>query len=680
MKKIVVFLMMMMSATMAMAQVGTWKTYLAYHDVTEIEKAGDIIYVLASENLYAYNTNDESIQTYDKINFLNDSKIIHIAWCQEARRLVIVYSNYNIDLLNTDNTVVNIPDYNLKSTMLDKTVNSVYVNGSSAYLSTGFGIVRINVKDANISEVYNLDINVINTFIKDGNIYANSREKGCYEAPLNSNLLDKANWKWITNFQGYQHQPDADLLQLVSTLNPGGPKYNYFNFMNIRDNRLFSAGGYYRGGVILNRPGCIQVLDENDEWQIYQDNIAELTNYRYVDLDGFDIDPLDNQHLIAYGRTGLYEFNNGVYTNSWNTGNSPINTALGINNPASYNNYCMTFAGKFDSEGNFWCLNSQTADGKTAILCLTKDGEWKAFPHQELIVSDLQLRKPRSLGSMENIIFDSTQRMWFVNNHWDLPSFYAYDTDADQLTIYKKFINEDGTEIEANYIRCITEDKDGNLWIGSDQGPFYLSKADRDTDPDDVRFEQVKVPRNDGTNLADYLLSGVDIQCIAIDGGNRKWFGTGNDGLYLIANDNTTQIAHYTAENSSLLSNTIEALAINNTTGQLYIGTDKGLCVFMTDATQPTETMQKDNVWAYPNPVQPNYNGPITIVGLSYNAYVKITNTNGSLVNEGQSSGGSYTWDGNDQDGRKVASGVYVVHAATEEGKKGVVCKIAVVR
>ena len=192
-------------------------------------------------------------------------------------------------------------------------------------------------------------------------------------------------------------------------------------------------------------------------------------------------------------------------------------------------------------------------------------------------------------------------------------------------------------------------------------------------------FTQVKVPRNDGTDYADYLLSGVDIACIAIDGGGRKWFGTYGDGAYLISEDNNTQIHHFTQSNSSLLSNTIEAITINDKTGEVFFGTDKGLCSYMSDASTPNSDMSKDNVWAYPNPVTPDYTGLITITGLSYNADVKIVTVNGTLVAQGRSNGGTFTWDGNDLNGRRVASGVYMVETAKSDGSKGTVCKIAIV-
>jgi hypothetical protein len=191
---------------------------------------------------------------------------------------------------------------------------------------------------------------------------------------------------------------------------------------------------------------------------------------------------------------------------------------------------------------------------------------------------------------------------------------------------------------------------------------------------------QVKVPRNDGTNFADYLLSGVDITCIAIDGAGRKWFGTNGNGAYLISEDNMSQVEHFLPSNSNILSANIESIAINDATGEVFFGTENGLCSFVSDATQTATEMTKDNVYAYPNPVTPDYNGLITIVGLTLNADVKITSSSGKVIAQGRSNGGTFIWDGNDSSGKRVASGVYMVVTATSNGEKGTVCKIAIVK
>lgn len=201
--------------------------------------------------------------------------------------------------------------------------------------------------------------------------------------------------------------------------------------------------------------------------------------------------------------------------------------------------------------------------------------------------------------------------------------------------------------------------------------------------PNDVangggQVTQHKVPRNDGTNLADYLLSNVETRCIAVDGGNRKWIAT-SSGVFLISDDCNTQIEHFTTDNSPLPSNTVYYVLADPNSNMVYFATEKGLCSYQSDATTPNEKMTKDNVYAYPNPVTPDYTGYITVVGLSYNADVKIVTSNGTLVNQGRSTGGSYRWNGCDLKGKRVASGIYMVEAATEDGGKGTVCKIAVI-
>lgn len=216
------------------------------------------------------------------------------------------------------------------------------------------------------------------------------------------------------------------------------------------------------------------------------------------------------------------------------------------------------------------------------------------------------------------------------------------------------------------------------MWIGTNIGPFML-ETDQITATNPI-LTQVKVPRNDGTNYADYLLSGVNIQSIVVDKNNRKWFGTNGNGLYLISADNITTLAHFTKNNSKLLSDNILSLALNDATGELYIGTDHGLCSYSGNISDSSNGMTKDNVWAYPNPVKPDYTGAITITGLENGASVKIVTSNGVLVNEGTASNGEYKWYGINRDGKRVASGVYMVEVATSEGEKGVVCKIAIVR
>ena len=659
------FLLLQVVSYQTVAAIGDWKAYMAYHDVQEIEQAGNLIFVQASNNLYVYNKNDQSIQTFSKVDYLNDCDIQHIAYNKPTKRLLILYSNANIDLMNVDNYKVNnLSDYYNASITGDKTVNDIYMNGKYAYLSNGFGIVKLNMDNCEISDTYNLGFKVNWCEIKDNYIYAYSQQQGQYRAPLSINLLDKNNWSKVGNYAAKKQKDQTELKQLVSTLTPGGPKYNYFWGMRFVNNQLYTCGGGFGHQIETDRPGTIQVLKEND-WQIYDDNISSKTGLSYIDVNSVDVDPLDPNHVFAGARNGLYEFKDGKFIQYYNSDNSLITTFQ------DYKDYQIIGSVKFDSDGNLWLLNSQSYHNQS-LLEFSKDLKWVSHHTSLLYHSGM------SLGSMECLLQDCRKLIWFVNNHADLPSLYCYQISSDQMNAYTTFINEDGTNISPTYVRYVAEDKNHDLWIGTNVGPLLLES--KEITSDNPVFNQVKIPRNDGTNYADYLLSGTDINCIAIDGGNRKWFGTNGNGIYLISADNMTQIEHFTAANSKLLSDNIESIAIDEVSGEVFFGTDKGLCSYMSDASSANEHMTKDNVWAYPNPVRPDYTGLITITGLSFDADVKIVTSNGILVNQGRSNGGTYTWDSRDPKGRKVASGIYMVETATNEGNSGTICKIAIVR
>lgn len=653
------------------AAIGDWKAYMAYHDVQEIEEAGSLVFVQASDNLYVYNKNDQSIQTFSKVDYLNDCEIAHIAYNKTAKRLLILYSNGNIDLMNINNyEVQNLSDYYSATTIGEKTVNDIYINGKYAYMSNGFGIVKVNMEDSEISDTYNLGFTVNWCEIKDNYIYAYSQQQGQYRAPIATNLLDKNNWNKVGDYTAKKQEDKSELKQLVSTLNLGGPKYNYFWGMKYTNNQLYTCGGAFLSGVVFkNRPGTIQILN-NNEWTIYQDQIDSITGYSYVDINCVEPDVLNPRHIYASGRTGLYEFTDGKLTKYYNKDNSILEGAVDGNNILG-NTYVLVHSLLSDKNGSLWLLNSQAKNN--SIIELTANGEFIAHNHQEL------MGKTNSLPCMVGLMQDSKGLLWFVNNNSGDPAIACYQTATDEIKVIRSpFVNKDGTTVNINYIRCIKEDLDNNIWIGTTAGPLYIPRTEITSDS--PILTQVKVPRNDGTNYADYLLSGVDITCMGIDKGNRKWFGTANNGVYLISSDNLTQIQNFTSTNSSLLSNNIESIAINDATGEVYFGTDKGLCSYMSDASIANNEMTKDNVWAYPNPVRPDYTGLITITGLSFNADIKIVTSNGTLVNTGRSSSGSYTWDGRDLKGKKVASGIYMVETSTQTGEKGTVCKIAIVR
>lgn len=647
-----------------------WKAYLSYYEPTEIERTGDgTLYVLASGGVYSYNPTDQQLITYDKTTVLSDCGIAHIAWCQAARRLVILYNDYNIDLLSPNGNVVNMPAYKNTSMTDDKTVNSLDISGNYAYLSTSFGIVQLNVADASFTNTYRLGFRIDYSYTDGGYLYAASSTNGIYRGLMTNNLLDPSQWSRTGEYTARPKTIDPTLLATVRTLNPGGPKSNDIGRMKLHNNKLYTSSAL---PSINGKNGILQIYDGNNwRWSEDYDSINSQTGLRFSSLFDFDIDPKDDNHIYVGCQSGLYEFNNLRFTKVWNVDNSPLLSAATIDHVSI--NYVITTGTKYDRNGNLWVMNSISPS--TSLFELSPSEEWTSH-HKDglMLTNEIPVR---SMEMMNCPIFDSRNLLWFVNNSWRTPALVCYQPSTDNIKVYTTFINEDNTEVDVAGVRCVAEDIYNNIWIGTNQGPLML-ETDQITSDSPI-FTQVKVPRNDGTDLADYLLSGVDILSLAIDKGNRKWFGTNGSGVYLISSDNLTQIQHFTQDNSPLLSNTINSIEIDNNTGEVFFGTDNGLCSYTTNIPNSDEGMTKDNVYAYPNPVRPDYKGAITITGLEENADVKILTSSGALVNEGKASGGQYKWYGLDENGKRVASGIYMIAVATAEGDSGVVCKVAIV-
>ena len=659
------------------AQIGTWRAFMSYYEPQQIVKAGsNTLFVRASNSLYSYNINDHSITTYDKVNALSDTYISLIAWNQQAKRLIIVYQNGNIDLMDLQENVTNISSLYTKTLTESKTVNNIYIYQQYAYLCMPFGVIKVNMERAEISETYQLNKNINAIGINGDNLYIRSSDNIVLVGNNTKNLIDPNNWSISTTYPtdifNINNSDWDNYQELVATLKPEGPKYNYFGFLKYKNNRLYTCGGGYTPDLELTRPGTIQIY-KDEEWTILQDNIADITGWIYIDVDAMDADPNDPNHIFAGGRTGLYEFQDGQFLKAYNIDNSPLQSAVNPDNQS----YVIIEGLCFDNTGSLFVLNSSTL-GLENILEYTKNNQWVSHKQDKLTFTDSRNRQ-KSVKGMQSAFIDSRGYLWFVSYNWELPAFYCYNPEKKLLVHdFTSFTNQDGVLYSSTQPVAITEDLNGNIWIGTTEGPFLL-EADRVNSSDNY-LTQVKVPRNDGSNYADYLMAETSISCIVIDGGNRKWFGTRNNGIYLISADNMVQLAHYTSENSPLLSNNIESLTINNQTGELFIGTDMGLCSFMTDATVASEKMEKDNVYAYPNPVESGYTGLITVVGLSFDADVKILTSNGKLVAQGRSNGGTFTWNGCDRSGRRVSSGIYLVATANNDGNEGIVCKIAIIK
>ena len=753
-------------------KIGEWQVYPSYWIASKNIAVGQTVYALTiaqeqvftnpwqTYNLLRYDNEDTSVKTYNSLDDLSDKSISHIAYSRDAKRLIIVYDNGNIDLMDLQDNVQNIASLK-NSTLSGKSVNFVTVEGSTAYLCTGFGYITVDMSEGVIRDTYRLDINVQtlvvhndkvylgtdkglycstdgnrhliqnwtqlstsnvyrqmlvfdgsiyilnnsgvyrfqesdNTFVEvrkdsgykfltlaDGKMaFANSTSVFLYSSATQFQRIDFENqWQdlsygsgiyWASSgtegMKGYKLSGDA-FTEVVGKIQPNSPIRSLAYRMQYVGDRLLVAGGI-NSPYAIYRPATAMYF-ENGEWTNFDETTPaqDYPKLHHWNTSNLVQDPDDPTHHFASPyRTGLYEYRDGKFIKLYNCENSPLQMIK---------NYGLNYVGctclQYDDESNLWMANQ---DNDTIIRILQPSGRWLSLYYADLA----------GAKTPDDYLFTTSGVYFLVSRRVDGRGFFGFHTNGtlntvrdDKHQLRSTITNQDGTSYSPDQFYCMTEDLDGRVWCGTQLGLFVINDPTTFFDKD-FAFEQIKIARNDGSGLADYFLAGVPVTCIAVDGANRKWIGPNYNGLYLVSPDGQEMIHHFQAADSPLLSDNIQCLAVHPTTGRVMIGTDLGLCSYVSDATEAEEELKGDSIVAYPNPVRPGYTGPITVRGLTQDSEVKICSSTGQLVWSGVSNGGTFTWDGTNKRGKRVSSGVYQVVANTREGKKAVVCRIILIK
>ena len=504
------------------------------------------------------------------------------------------------------------------------------------------------------------------------------RDHGIYdilqttEYATDYSINNNSNTIWITGKDNNLSKYDRSSKSFTNTnIIPKGNATPLPWYATVSDKNLYITGGGKKTNR-YNTSGQVTIYDGYEWTNLDNKTIADFFGIKFSDIVHIAVNPNDPNHFFAFSwGEGLFEFRDNEPYKWHNFDNSPIESA----NAGSYN-FMRCDGGAFDKYGNLWFTNSYVSK---AIKVLKPDGTWLSFNHTGLT----------GHNNIGKICITSANQKWINILHTSKTNgiYIMGDTGADIsegssfneifLSTLKYIDSGEEASVTPSSFGAITEDKNGDIWIGTNMGPIIASNP-KNIFNNGYYFSRIKVARNDGTNLADYLLEGETITAIAIDGGNRKWIGTASNGVYLLSENGQETLHHFTTENSPLPSDEIQSLAIDNKTGLVYIGTMQGLMAYQSDAIEGKSDFSQVHV--YPNPVRPDYNGTITITGLMDNSLVKITDINNNLIYQDNSIGGMMSWDGLNSKGNRVATGVYLVYATSEDGKKGVAAKILFVR
>ncbi|MRR19062.1 T9SS type A sorting domain-containing protein [bacterium] len=428
---------------------------------------------------------------------------------------------------------------------------------------------------------------------------------------------------------------------------------------NVADIHFAGDNFYVTGGTVDNAWGNVYLplqvfTGKGDTWK-------SLIFYEPADRDAMRVvsDPNDANHFfVSSWGNGIYEFREDELVNNYNQYNSPL---VSITPGENYSRICGL---AFDRQGNLWMTQSGVPGN---LKALTPDDNW--------ITPSLNL----SVLVAGDIIIDRNNYIWILLPRGE--GLHVYDPagtpgiTSDDRDIRLQVKDAEGHVM--NNLFSIAVDHDGNIWVGTDMGPAVYYNPGR-VFSGGLTASRIKIPRNDGSGLADYLLGTETINTIEVDGADRKWFGTMSSGAYLMSDDGREELIHFNSTNSPILSDNVVKIAVNEISGEVWFGTSEGIVSFRGDATAGKEDYS--GIYVFPNPVREDFEGVVTVTGLVENSSVKITDVSGNLVYETTSLGGQVTWDLHNYRSERVATGVYLVFCTNEDGSLAAVTKMLVIR
>ena len=757
----------------AQVEVGGWRVHASFNNVTRVAQSAGKVFGLSEGALFCFDKDDYEVETLSKVEGLSGANIASVVYADNAKALVIAYSDGNIDLLYDNGSITNVPDIKNSNVSTDKAPSELHYDAATGYvyISGEIGIIVFNPVKKEISDTYVLGdggsyLSVYSVAMTQDSIYALTAD-GLKRASVKEKMLVNSEvWetedlavsglKQVVNangslfllgsdnklyrkvvgssaltqigdgFMGLSVAADGNLIagavNYVAKYSPEGQELSRLNDIYaphaVQDlksaNRVWVAGGwsgvvelrdwvavqwikpsgpalkdvfslrYFDGRIFamtgnprcysasdVSKPGAVMIF-ENEGWKnITRSEVYDATGTDFLSLCYLDIDKKDKTHFYVTSlRFGLYEFRNDAFYKRYNPANSTLQVANTVSETDDYITVCGV---ALDNNNRLWIANELVSQ---PIKLMLEDGTWTQFSYSNV----------SNPPFMDKVIALPNNQKWFAKPHrsTSVGGILVLDengntssTSSHKTRFISSVTDQDGNVKSLATVYDMTEDKNGDVWVGCDNGVFVFSNV-KDVFTGGYKVMRPKIARDDGTNYADYLLDGQVVRAIAVDGANRKWIGTNGSGVYLMSADGLTQVRHFTEENSPLLSDRILYIAVNYETGEVFIATAGGLVSYRSDATDGESDL--DDIKAFPNPVRPGFGGVVTITGLMDGAVVKITDAAGNIVYQSEATGGQATWNLRNLSGRSVASGVYAVMASEANGKARGAGKILVIR
>jgi len=700
-------------AQLQLGPIGTWRAHFSNDSIQQVIK-GDQLYVVAANQII-------QIDAKKEINYLNTTTGLHaigihkIAWHPIENQLVIAYKNSRVDILKGDQVTL-IDDIQMSNLFSDKAINDLIIFNNNAYLSCNFGIVVIDLLKKEIKATYfpnnnRQTVKVLQTIIFQNKLFALT-ENGIWSNTVDQNstwmLENSLGITGIKNMFVFKNQLYFFNQQKIYPYKSNIASYQInvgtIETISVDEDRILAGISYQTNGALIQLNGSqsntviidstilvkpIGLLkDGNTIWVadfgkgLYEKNDQS----KWFALGG----PLsaaygsnafsDHQLLMSYGtdKIGLSSLNEKGWSNLTQIENIKINYVeavsidpkdqswwIGMGNQLiHYDPNKKTIEQSIPNPPNGSIKSiQQKIDGTVALLkegfglVLKENNQWTSYPIQSSL----------NATNFKKIVVGNNGLSWIIGPKQQGVVLFQKQNNQGiwrQLNTGKGSGNLPSMEVTA-----IVEDKDGSIWVGTDNGIAIFQC----TNINEACDAYLPIVESNGFN--GYLFQKEAIHSISIDGANRKWIGT-NNGAWLISKDGTEVLQHFTSENSPLPNNTVLAIGIEPSEGDVFFFTKNEIISYKGNATE--SALVQSSIKIYPNPIAPNYDGPILIKNLVNNALVKITDINGQLMMQTRALGGQAVWNGRDQYQHKVASGIYLIFVRDDMGNEKAVGKILI--
>lgn len=725
--------------TLFAQQQSNWHNYANMKNVNGVAVIETGLWAATRGGAFYYDFAEGKYNTYNKSEGLRGTNLISVG-IDNARKIWFGSANGTIDVYNPQTSSFRSILDIFNSDKTNKSINDISAYGDSIFISTDFGISVVDAKSYFFYDTFfkfgsfTSNIKVNHVLVSDL-VYVATQEGVAIQKPGTVNLSAPESWNvynqnnglppsavnklafyngnliaatdlGLSSFDGNSWQTYLGLtsIKIIDMIIEGSNLYlltpssvllfdgnNLTQVQNLNGNPTQLAYSTTNGLMISTNNGILSnsnILFPNGPTanqfpNMIVDKSGNFWSASGKDISGVGLYKFDGLNWEAYNTTNYPDLfvnsyysvfassDNSIYAGSWgqgfakisgnnivryHRGNSPM---VGISNNLDF----IVITGfAEDSRNNIWILNLNAADRKSLYM-LTPDSSWYPFFNP--------LEQHSSFTETENLVIDQYGTKWYsIGNEGSLGLFYFNEkgTYADESDdVYGYVTTSKG--LTSNAIYSLAVDRRGDLWVGTNLGVSIISN-----------LNAVLTSSNPQLRVSNsFAVRQQTINAIAVDPLNQKWLGT-NQGLFLLSSDGTQLLAALDSKNSPLLSDIVESITIDERSGRVYVGSANGLTVFDTPSILPVDSF--NGLTIYPNPLHLTDGSTlVTIDGLIRNTDIKIVSVSGKLVREFSSPGGRTAfWDGRNDDGELVNSGVYIIIAFDEEGNSVETGKIAVLR